>query len=146
MVRDGNAILDDIDWSVESDERWVILGPNGAGKTTLLQIAAAAMHPTKGSAEVLQESLGKVDVFELRPMIGPRRPRWPAAHPEERDGHRHRAHGRLLGHGRWNEEYEAIDDRREARAQRVGPEGFAGRCFGSLDGEQKRVQIGRSGS
>jgi iron complex transport system ATP-binding protein len=58
VVRDGNAILDGIDWNVASDERWVILGPNGAGKTTLLQIAAAAMHPTKGSVEVLGESLG----------------------------------------------------------------------------------------
>ena len=51
-------------------ERWVVLGPNGAGKTTLLQIAAARMHPTQGSAHVLEESLGGVDVFELRPRIG----------------------------------------------------------------------------
>src|SRR6478735_11391762 len=70
VVRDGNSILDAVNWSVASDERWVVLGPNGAGKTTLLQIAAAAMHPTSGKAEVLQEALGKVDVFELRPMIG----------------------------------------------------------------------------
>ena len=50
VIRDGNLILDSVTWSVDSDERWVILGPNGAGKTTLLQIAAAAMHPSKGTA------------------------------------------------------------------------------------------------
>ena len=70
VVRGGNRILDELSWSVDSDERWVILGPNGAGKTTLLQVASAQMHPTSGVAEVLGERLGKVDVFDLRPRIG----------------------------------------------------------------------------
>jgi iron complex transport system ATP-binding protein len=146
VVRDGNTILDDIDWSVGSDERWVILGPNGAGKTTLLQIAAAAMHPTTGSAEVLQESLGKVDVFELRPMIGFASTAMARRIPKNETVLDAVLTAAYSVTGRWNEEYEAIDDR---RAQRVlkewGLEGFAGRRFGSLsDGEQKRVQIARS--
>ena len=58
------------DWSVEDDERWVVLGPNGAGKTTLLQLAAAQLHPTRGEVRILGETLGAVDVFELRPRIG----------------------------------------------------------------------------
>ena len=70
-VRKGRAtLLDDIDWTVEEDERWVILGPNGAGKTTLLQVASAQLHPTTGVAGILEEVLGTVDVFELRPRIG----------------------------------------------------------------------------
>ncbi|MBM7504796.1 ABC transporter ATP-binding protein [Agromyces aurantiacus] len=146
VVRDGNTILDDIDWSVGSDERWVILGPNGAGKTTLLQIAAAAMHPTSGSAEVLQESLGKVDVFELRPMIGFASTAMARRIPKNETVLDAVLTAAYSVTGRWNEEYEGIDDR---RAQRVlkewGLEGFAGRRFGSLsDGEQKRVQIARS--
>ena len=44
VVRDGNAILDHVTWSVDAAQRWVILGPNGAGKTTLLELAAAQMH------------------------------------------------------------------------------------------------------
>jgi iron complex transport system ATP-binding protein len=36
VTRGGTRILDQVDWAVESDQRWVILGPNGAGKTTLL--------------------------------------------------------------------------------------------------------------
>jgi iron complex transport system ATP-binding protein len=146
VVRDGNTILDDIDWSVASDERWVILGPNGAGKTTLLQIAAAAMHPTKGTAEVLQESLGKVDVFELRPMIGFASTAMARKIPRNESVIDTVLTAAYSVTGRWNEEYEEIDDR---RAQRVLSEwkldGFAKRKFGSLsDGEQKRVQIARS--
>ena len=67
-VRRGQAtLLDRISWPVEEDERWVVLGPNGAGKTTLLQVAAAQIHPTDGVAGILDEVLGTVDVFELRP-------------------------------------------------------------------------------
>ena len=70
-VKRGRAVLlDSVDWVVEEDERWVVLGPNGAGKTTLLQVAAAQIHPTAGVAGILEEVLGTVDVFELRPRIG----------------------------------------------------------------------------
>ncbi|MBW4095940.1 MAG: ATP-binding cassette domain-containing protein, partial [Acidobacteria bacterium] len=68
--RAGKTLLNNIDWRVNEGERWVILGPNGAGKTTLLQVAGARMHPTRGTATILDETLGKVDVFELRPRIG----------------------------------------------------------------------------
>ena len=47
-VRKGRvAMLDEIDWTVEEDERWVVLGPNGAGKTTLLQVASGAAAPDR---------------------------------------------------------------------------------------------------
>jgi iron complex transport system ATP-binding protein len=123
-----------------------LIGPNGAGKTTLLQIAAAAMHPSKGTAEVLQESLGKVDVFELRPMIGFASTAMARRIPKNETVLDAVLTAAYSVTGRWNEEYETIDDR---RAQRVlkewGLEEFAGRRFGSLsDGEQKRVQIARS--
>ncbi|QAY74006.1 ABC transporter ATP-binding protein [Agromyces protaetiae] len=146
VVRDGNTILDGIDWTVESDERWVVLGPNGAGKTTLLQIAAAAMHPSTGTAEVLLESLGKVDVFELRPMIGFASTAAARKIPRNETILDVVLTAAYSVSGRWNEEYEEIDLR---RAQRVLAEwrldSFADRRFGSLsDGEQKRVQIARA--
>jgi len=146
VVRDGNTILDGIDWTVRADERWVVLGPNGAGKTTLLQIAAAAMHPSSGEAEVLLESLGKVDVFELRPMIGFASSAMARKLPKSETVLDVVLTAAYSVAGRWNEEYEEIDLR---RAQRVlsewGLERFADRRFGSLsDGEQKRVQIARA--
>jgi iron complex transport system ATP-binding protein len=146
IVRDGNPILDSVDLTVADDERWVVLGPNGAGKTTLLQVCAAMLHPTSGTAHILDDQLGRVDVFELRPRVGfastALAPRIPATET---------VLNVLLTAansvtGRWNESYEEIDVR---RAQRVLAEwkldAFENRLFGELsDGEQKRVQIARS--
>ena len=70
VVRGGNRLLNDIDWQVEEEERWVVLGPNGAGKTTLLQILSTHVYPTEGVVGVLGEVIGTVDVFDLRPRIG----------------------------------------------------------------------------
>ena len=146
VVRGGNNILDSVTWSVEPSERWVVLGPNGAGKTTLLQIASATIHPSSGSATILGEKLGKVDVFELRPRVG---------FASTALGRRIPANEAVLDAvmtaaysvtGRWNEQYDDVDTR---RAQRVLQEWkldhLEGRLFGTLsDGEQKRVQIARA--
>ncbi len=66
----GSPALTDIDWTVRSDERWVVLGPNGSGKTTLLQLAGALVHPSSGTVEVLGQRLGRVDLRTLRTRIG----------------------------------------------------------------------------
>jgi iron complex transport system ATP-binding protein len=66
---DGTTVLDDIDWTVEPDERWVIVGPNGAGKTTLLRVAALYQHPSRGTVEVLGQRLGHTDVRTLRRRV-----------------------------------------------------------------------------
>src|SRR5260221_7566485 len=67
---DKSMLLRDIDWTVRSDESWVIIGPNGAGKTTLLQIAAAHLRPPEGPAEMLGERLDGGDLVDLRTRIG----------------------------------------------------------------------------
>src|SRR5680860_73666 len=146
VVRAGASILDSVNWSVDDDQRWVILGPNGAGKTTLLQIAAAILHPSSGKADVLEEPLGSTDLFELRPRVGfasTAMARRVPASEKVLDVVMTAAYSVT---GRWNEEYEDIDER---RAQRVLVEWkldhLAERKFGTLsDGEQKRVQIARS--
>lgn len=70
VVRDGNALLADIDWSVAREQRWVVIGPNGSGKTTLLQIAGARLHPSRGSVEILGERLGASDWRAVRARVG----------------------------------------------------------------------------
>ncbi|HEX4245487.1 MAG TPA: ATP-binding cassette domain-containing protein, partial [Acidimicrobiales bacterium] len=69
VVRDGNALLDDISWTVRTGERWALLGPNGSGKTTLLRVAGSALWPTRGTVEILGERLGTVDMRLLRQRI-----------------------------------------------------------------------------
>lgn len=146
VVRDGRAILDSVDWTVDDSERWVILGPNGAGKTTLLQLAAAQLHPSSGSVQVLDDTLGRVDVFDLRPRIGFASTAMARRVPREERVIDVVMTAAYSITGRWNESYDEIDTK---RAQRVLGEwkllAFENRRFGDLsDGEQKRVQIARS--
>jgi len=146
VVRGGNTILDSVSWTVNDDERWVILGPNGAGKTTLLQIAAAMIHPSGGTAVVLDDTLGKADLFELRPRIGFASTALARRIPPTETVLNVVMTAAYAVTGRWNENYDDIDTR---RARRVLAEWkldiLADRRFGDLsDGEQKRVQIARS--
>jgi iron complex transport system ATP-binding protein len=69
VVRDGNPLIEDIDWEVAAGDRWVVLGPNGSGKTTMLAVAGARLWPTRGVVEVLGARLGRVDVRTLRPRV-----------------------------------------------------------------------------
>lgn len=146
VVRDGNRILDFLSWSVEPDQRWVILGPNGAGKTTLLQVVSATIHPSSGSATILGERLGRVDVFELRPRIGFASTALARRIPGNEAVLDVVMTAAYSVTGRWNEQYEELDERRARRVLdewRLGH--LADRLFGTLsDGEQKRVQIARA--
>ncbi len=146
VVRGGTTILDSVDWSVDDSERWVVLGPNGAGKTTLLQLAAAITHPTSGAVTVLDDTVGKTDLFELRPRIGFASTAMARRIPADEVVLDVVLTAAYAVTGRWNESYEDVDTR---RAQRVLAEWkldtLEKRRFGDLsDGEQKRVQIARS--
>ncbi len=146
VIRDGNPVLQGVDWTVQPDERWVVLGPNGAGKTTLLQIAAAALHPSSGEAVVLGEKLGQSDLAELRPLLGFASSALARRIPRNETVLDVVMTAAYAVTGRWNELYEEIDERRALRVLAEWHlEHLAQRTFGSLsDGEQKRVQIARS--
>jgi iron complex transport system ATP-binding protein len=144
--RGATTLLDDVDWAVELDERWVVLGPNGAGKTTLLRLAAAELHPTAGTAHVLGERLGRVNVFELRPRIGLTSASLGLRVPGDemvRDVVVSAGYGVL---GRWREEYDDTDtDRAEYLLDALGVGALADREFRTLsEGERKRTLIARA--
>jgi iron complex transport system ATP-binding protein len=63
-------ILDDLSWTVNPGENWVVIGPNGAGKTTALSILAAERHPSAGEVRIFGKLFGKTDMRELRQRIG----------------------------------------------------------------------------
>ena len=146
VVRGGVPIVSRLSWDVAEGERWVVLGPNGAGKTTVLALAATLIHPTRGSVEVLDELLGRTDVFELRPRIG-----LASAALAERIPPSERVSDVVVTAayavtGRWREGYEGGDHARAARLlQQLGVGGLGARTFGTLsEGERKRVQVARA--
>jgi len=146
VVRGQAHLLRGVDWTVRADERWVLLGPNGAGKTTLLQLAAAQMHPTRGEVTILGETMGAVDVFELRPRIGLTSAALAQRiNPGERVGDVVVSAGYAVV-GRWRERYDVHDLTRAAMLmQQWGVAPMAHRTFGTLsEGERKRTQIARS--
>lgn len=146
VVRGGKTLLDAVDWQVKEGERWVIMGPNGAGKTTLLQIAGGRMHPTRGVAGILEEVLGTVDVFELRPRIGLASAALASQIPEDETVLNVVLTASYGMTGRWREKYEKLDERRAfTLLHDWGMSTFINRRFSSLsEGERKRVQIARA--
>ena len=146
VVRGETYLLRGVDWNVEADHRWVVLGPNGAGKTTLLQLAAAQLHPTRGEVRLLGETLGAVDVFELRPRIGLTSAALAQRiAPSEKTGDIVVSAGYAVV-GRWRERYDVHDLTRAGMLmQQWGVAQFAHRPFGTLsEGERKRAQIARA--
>ncbi|MCB4207477.1 ABC transporter ATP-binding protein [Arthrobacter sp. UM1] len=146
VVRGGKKLLDSASLTVKEGERWVVMGPNGAGKTTLLQMAAARLHPTSGTAEILGETMGRVDVFELRPRVGLASSSLTGHIPDDEkvlDAVVTAAYGVT---GRWREEYERFDERRAFMLlEKWGVGTLFHRRFGQLsEGEKKRVQIARA--
>ncbi|MFF0903111.1 UNVERIFIED_CONTAM: ABC transporter ATP-binding protein [Kocuria sp. CPCC 205316] len=146
VVRGQKTLLESVDWVVNEGERWVVLGPNGAGKTTLLSIAAARLHPTRGMVDILDEILGAVDVFELRPRIGLSSTVLAAQIPEAETVRNCVVTAAYGVTGRWIENY---DDADESQARELldawGIGHLAERRFGSLsEGERKRVLVARA--
>ena len=146
VIRGSTYLLRGISWQVELDERWVVLGPNGAGKTTLLNLASARLHPSRGTAWVLGERLGRTDINELRTRVGITTGQLADRVPPAE---------RVLDVvvtaawsvvGRWRESYDPQDEARaRALLQQLGMGALIEREFGTLsEGERKRTQIARA--
>jgi iron complex transport system ATP-binding protein len=146
VTRSQRRILGPLDFQIRSGERWVILGPNGAGKSTLLNILATRIFPTSGTVKILDQEMGKVDLFELRTRIGICASLLAEDIPDDelvRDVVLTAAYAVL---GRWNEVYDLWDESRAvALLTTFGVREMAERCYYTLsDGEKKRVQIARA--
>jgi len=146
VTRGQRTILGPLDFQIRTGERWVILGPNGAGKSTLLNILATRVFPTSGVVRILDQEMGKVDLFELRTRIGICASLLAEDIPDNelvRDVVLTAAYAVL---GRWNEIYDLWDESRAvALLTTFGVREMADRRYYTLsDGEKKRVQIARA--
>ncbi|HZU72868.1 MAG TPA: ATP-binding cassette domain-containing protein [Acidimicrobiales bacterium] len=146
VVRGGAVVLQDVDWVVEPDQRWVVLGSNGSGKTTLLNLAAGYLHPAAGTVDILGRRLGRVDVRQLRERLGLTsaelskkiRPDLAAI-----DVVMSGLHGALET---WWHHYSPADRRRAAELMAAGGVGaLADHPFATLsEGERQQVQLARA--
>lgn len=146
VVRGGAQILSGLTWSVDAGQRWVILGPNGAGKTTLLQLCTGHIYPTRGTAYILSEQLGKVDLSELRTRIGVASSAFAEQIPTDEKSIDVVLTAAWAVTGRWRERYDLWDETRAGSLLlALGIDQLAQRSFGTLsEGERKRVQIARA--
>ena len=109
LRRGGRVLVGPVTWQVELDERWVVIGPNGAGKTSLLRIAAAMEHPSSGTAYVLGERLGRVDMSELRARVGLSSSALSQRVPDDEVVRDLVVSAGYAVLGRWREHYEDVD-------------------------------------
>ena len=146
VIRDQKTILGPLSWRVLSGERWVVLGPNGAGKSTLFALAGSLIHPSRGELSILDEVLGRTDVFELRPRIGLTSNSIVELIPEDEkviDVVMTAAYAIV---GRWQESYDLWDESRAlSLLTTLGVRELRERTFGTLsEGEKKRTLIARA--
>ena len=146
-VRRGDStILGPISLTLKSSERWVVLGPNGAGKSTLLQLIATRIFPTTGNAQILDQDMGKVDLFELRTRIGLVSASSTTGIPDDELVRDVVLTAAYAISGRWNENYDLWDESRAiALLTTFGVRNLGDRKYGTLsEGERKRVTIARA--
>ncbi|QNH96271.1 ATP-binding cassette domain-containing protein [Corynebacterium anserum] len=146
VVRGGREILAPMDWQVELDERWIIIGPNGAGKTTLMRLAAAQMFPTTGTVTLVGETMGTVDLREIRTAIGMSSSAMAQRIPNDEKVSDIVISAGYDVMGRWREEYDEMDYERAVEIlERVGAYHLADQEWGTLsEGERKRTLIARA--
>jgi len=70
VVRQGNAILADIDMTVRRGSCCAVLGPNGSGKSALVAVLSGYLWPSSGTVRVNGDLYGWVALSDVRRHIG----------------------------------------------------------------------------
>jgi energy-coupling factor transport system ATP-binding protein len=70
FVREGRAILQDIQFELKRGECAALVGKNGSGKTTLLKHLNGLYRPTAGSLRVLGQDVTRARVSDLARQVG----------------------------------------------------------------------------
>ena len=65
---DGPPVLDEIGFSVASDETRILLGPAGVGKSVLLKLANGLLRPDQGSIQLFGKEISTMPEEQLFPL------------------------------------------------------------------------------
>jgi iron complex transport system ATP-binding protein len=111
-----------------------------------MNILATRMFPTTGTVKILEQEMGKVDLFELRTRIGVCATVTSENIPDDEIVRNVVLTAAYAVLGRWNEDYDLWDESRAvALLTTFGVRDIADRPYYTLsDGEKKRVQIARA--
>lgn len=141
----NRSLLENINWTVNRGEHWVVLGRNGAGKTLLLKILAGYLWPSRGEVNVLAERFGGVDLRELRQDIG-----WVSSALAEKIPSWDNAlevvlSGAFATFGLYREAPDSLVEKAQNLMDELGLSGLAGQDFSVLSaGEKQRVLLARA--
>ena len=58
LDRGERAVLRDVNWRIQSGQRWLLVGGNGAGKTQLLKLLAGSVWPKPTGRELRRYRFG----------------------------------------------------------------------------------------
>lgn len=65
----GQAILDDLNLTINAGEIIGIIGGTGAGKSTLIDLLPRFIEPTTGTIQLFQQDIAKMPISQLRQLI-----------------------------------------------------------------------------
>lgn len=66
----NKTVLNSINWTVHSNEHWVLLGKNGSGKTSLINFLYGYTWPTCGEIVIFGKKYGEFPLREIQKKIG----------------------------------------------------------------------------
>ncbi|WP_400246896.1 ABC transporter ATP-binding protein [Niallia sp. JL1B1071] len=146
LKRNGQWILQHINWEIQKGENWILYGLNGAGKTALLNMICAYYHPTVGKMEVLGKVFGKSELGgALRRRIGLVSNRLQQNLYESDSAFEIVLSGAHASIGLYESPTTEIRNRAIDIMQQLGSLEYADRPYNSLSqGERQRVLIGRA--
>jgi iron complex transport system ATP-binding protein len=142
----STSVLRDVSLHVNGGEHWVVLGANGAGKTSVLRVAALYQHPSRGSVEVLGQTLGRCDVRNLRERIAFSSPAIANALEPRMTAAEAVMTAKHAALAPWWHRYDDRDrERAQALLNRFGCGALADHMFPTLSaGERQRVLLARA--
>lgn len=137
IIRDGRALISEVDLMLRPGVFTVVIGPNGAGKSTLLKVLSGEISPDRGAVRCHDRPLSRLSAVELAADRAVLPQSTTLAFPFTalevvRMG--------AIAHGSLNPTRAA-----HSALARVGMDGFEARPYRALSGgEQQRVQFARA--
>jgi len=146
VQRDGKNIIEVKKLEIYPGQNLVVIGLNGAGKSTILNVLSTDIYPTKGQVNILGETIGKVDINELKNRIGFSSPKLIPRVPSQETVTNIVLSAAYSVFGRYKEIYEDFDIQRAVECLEImGMKDLADRSFETLsDGEKQRSLIARA--